>query len=182
MYDEDRNAETVYIAKTNDRVTKDGAKNSHKVIDELARYRGDNVRALATVHLSEALETSRYENSTDDNAHQWMDQNGWDHRKAYLQDRAGTIYEATINIAKGRDRNILYSISNIKAIDKNRASDGAVPSTEDGRGSHINRSSKYSIAPDVPGVKQRFSVDDSQTRKERQLEIIEESNRKCNRN
>ncbi len=145
VYDEAGNGETIHFARVNDRVTKDGARNSHKVIDELARYRGDNVRALATVHLSEALTTSRYENSTGDNTHQWMDQNGWEHRYTYLQDASGNIYEATLNIAKGRNRNILYSISNIRKVDKNGASDGAVPSTDHGRGSHINRSSVDSV-------------------------------------
>ena len=149
MYDDAGNPETVYFAKLNDRVKKDGAKSSHKVIDKLARYNGDNTRALATVHLAEALETSKekYDNENDrrnENNHQWMDENGWKHRTTYLQDRSGNIYEATLNIADGRDRRILYDINNIRLIDKakKRTADGAVPSTENGRGSHINSSSK----------------------------------------
>ena len=146
IYDENGNAETVQFARENDRVRKDGAKNSRKVIDKLARYKGDNIRAVATIHLSELLETSRYENTTDEHSHQWMDENGWTHRKTYLQDRDGNIYEATLNIAEGRDRRILYDISNIRKIDtKNEAIDGAVPSTENGRGSLINNSFDNSI-------------------------------------
>lgn len=117
-YDAAGKPETIYLARTNDRVQKDGAKNSRKVIDKLARSTGDNIRSLAVVHLDEALTTSRYENSTDEHNHQWMDENGWEYRKTYLQDRSGNIYEATLNIADGRDRKILYDINNIRLVDK----------------------------------------------------------------
>ena len=117
-YDAAGRPETVYLARTNDRVQKDGTKNSRKVIDKLARSAGDNIRSLAVVHLDEALTTSRYENSTDEHNHQWMDENGWEYRKTYLQDRSGNIYEATLNIADGRDRKILYDINNIRLVDK----------------------------------------------------------------
>lgn len=122
-YDAAGKPETIYLARTNDRVQKDGAKNSHKVIDKLARSTGDNIRSLAVVHLDEALTTSRYENSTDEHNHQWMDENGWEHRKTYLQDRSGNIYEATLNIADGRDRKILYDINNIRLVDKAKSPD-----------------------------------------------------------
>lgn len=117
-YDAAGRPETVYLARTNDRVQKDGTKNSRKVIDKLARSTGDNIRSLEVVHLDEALTTSRYENSTDEHNHQWMDENGWEYRKTYLQDRSGNIYEATLNIADGRDRKILYDINNIRLVDK----------------------------------------------------------------
>lgn len=122
-YDAAGKPETIYLARTNDRMQKDGAKNSHKVIDKLARSTGDNIRSLAVVHLDEALTTSRYENSTDEHNHQWMDENGWEHRKTYLQDRSGNIYEATLNIADGRDRKILYDINNIRLVDKAKSPD-----------------------------------------------------------
>lgn len=38
MYDEYGNPETVYLARENDRVKKDGANRPHKVLDKLARY------------------------------------------------------------------------------------------------------------------------------------------------
>lgn len=39
MYDEAGRPQTVYLARGNDRVRKDGAKNSHKALDKLAGYR-----------------------------------------------------------------------------------------------------------------------------------------------
>ncbi len=147
MYDEAGNAETVYLAHENDRVKKDGAKNSHKVIDKLARYKGDNIRALATVHLPEALATSGNETSRGEHKHQWMDEKGWIYRTAYLQDRSGNI---TLNIADGRDRRILYDITNIRKIDtKKEATGGVVSSTETGRDSHTSGNFENSITEAV---------------------------------
>ena len=65
-----------------------------------------------------------------------------------MQDRSGNIYEATLNIANGRDRRIIYDISNIKRIGiKKEATDGDVSSTERiGRDSLINSSFENSIS------------------------------------
>lgn len=162
VYDEFNQPETIHFAKVNDRVKKDGAKNSHKVIDKLARYRGDNVSALGIVHIDELLQTSRYDKSTDEHNHQWMDENGWELRKTYIQESDGTIYEATLNIANGRDRRILYAISNVRQIDKGGVARGDVPSTVSGRGSLTkSNSSNETIADSEHDVKQRFSMDDA---------------------
>lgn len=120
MYDENGDAETVYLARENDRVRKDGANRSHKVLDKLAGYRGDNVRAQAIVQLSEVLATSKQQETTDTHSHQWMDENGWIIRTAYLQNKNGDIYEATLNIADGRDRKILYEVNKVHQVDKTK--------------------------------------------------------------
>ena len=120
MYDENGDAETVYLARENDRVRKDGANRSHKVLDKLAGYREDNVRAQAIVQLSEVLATSKQQETTDTHSHQWMDENGWIIRTAYLQNKNGDIYEATLNIADGRDRKILYEVNKVHQVDKTK--------------------------------------------------------------
>lgn len=108
VYDESGREETIYLANMNDRVKKDSAKNSHRVIDKLARYNGNNIRALATVHLSELLKTSKSEDEkSPDNNHQWLDTNGWVHREAYVVDKNGNIYKANLNIADGERGKIL---------------------------------------------------------------------------
>ena len=159
-FDEFGNEQTVYLARENERVRKDGAKNNHKVIDKLARYTGDNARAIAVVQLSELLKTSRYENTTDEHTHQWMDSRGWEYRKTYIQDMEGNIYSAKLNIARGNDRNILYDINNVRKIDKGSIADGVVPSTQNGRGSLItnNASSDGRIAQNDRNVKKKFSL------------------------
>ncbi len=159
IYDENWYTETVKIARYQDRVTKTGAKNSHRVIDDLARNQGDNIKNLAVAHIPELLVVSTYDKGNLDNNHQWLDQNGWTHRKAYLCDKAGKIYEATLNIAEGRDRRILYDISLIKEIDR-RTAGGAVPSTVTGRGSPTSRSSSKKILPDPNVPVKHFSSDE----------------------
>lgn len=118
MYDETGAPEKVFLARSTDRVTKDGSKNSHKVIDKLAGYRRDTVRAQAIVQLSEVLASSTHKASSNEHTHQWMDENGWLIRTAYLQTQDGNIYEATLNIADGRNRKILYEINRVHQIDK----------------------------------------------------------------
>lgn len=118
MYDETGAPEKVFLARSTDRVTKDGSKNSHKVINKLAGYRGDTVRAQAIVQLSEVLASSTHKASSNEHTHQWMDENGWLIRTAYLQTQDGNIYEATLNIADGRNRKILYEINRVHQIDK----------------------------------------------------------------
>ena len=159
MYDEEGKAESVYLANERDRVKKDGAKNPHKVIDKLARYKGDNIRALATIHLSEALLTSREAQFNSEHSHQWMDEKGWEHRKIYLQDKDGNIFKATLNIANGRDKKILYDINQIEKIDtKKEPSDGAVPSTVAGRGSLINTGFEENISQLKDRVKEKHKA------------------------
>ena len=160
-FDENGNEQTVYLARENDRVRKDGANNSHRVIDKLARYTGDNTRALAVVHISELLATSEHENTTDEHNHQWMDSKGWELRRTYIQDMAGNIYSATLNIARGNDRNILYDINNVRRIDKGSTAGGDVSSARrsgrDSLTSH-NASSDGRIAQYYRNVKKKFSL------------------------
>lgn len=110
--------EQIYLAKKNDRVKKDGANNSRKVIEKLVRDKtGDNIGTLAVVHIDELAEASTFRDVTDEHTHQWLDENGWINRTVYLMDIKGDIFEATLNIADGRDRKILYDISKIKKVD-----------------------------------------------------------------
>ena len=153
MYDENGNPESIEFARKNDRVKKDGANNSHRVLDKLARHNGDNIKALATVQLSELLKVSGNETSTSEHSHQWMDENGWTLRTAYVVDRDGSIYEATLNIANGRDRRILYAISNVRKIDE-IATGGDVPSTDTGGARSTSHSDPDdTVAETTPDVK-----------------------------
>lgn len=159
MYDDNGNPEPVYFAKKNDRVKKGDTGNEHKVIDKLARYRGDNLRALATVHLDEALAASIENGGNKENSHQWMDEKGWIFRKVYLLDRNENIYEATLNIADGRDRKILYDINNIRKIDIKKGNVGGdVSSAHKGRDSHANNDSKNSVAQGDMKSNKKFSM------------------------
>lgn len=90
-----------------------------------------------------------------------MDSKGWELRRTYIQDMAGNICSATLNIARGNDRNLLYDINNVRRIDKGSTAGGAVSSARrsgrDSLTSH-NASSDGRIAQNDRNVKKKFSL------------------------
>lgn len=116
VYDENGNAEIIEFAKPNERVKKQGANNSHKVIDKLKR-KVDNNSKIVIVNLEKVISQSEYTNSNKENLHQWLDAGGWEHRTAYIMMKNNEIYTVTLNVAKTRDgRNILYDVNEIKKV------------------------------------------------------------------
>ena len=90
-----------------------------------------------------------------------MDSKGWELRRTYIQDMAGNIYSATLNIARGNARNILYDINNVRRIDKGSTAGGDVSSArQSGRDSLTshNASSDRRIAQNDRNVKKKFSL------------------------
>ncbi|MCR5144823.1 MAG: hypothetical protein K6B67_05885 [Lachnospiraceae bacterium] len=120
VYDENGNEEIISIAKTNDRVKKDGAKNSHKVIDKIANYRGFKPKARMIAQIEDIAYNSFYTEENNEHTHQWMDENRWEFRDAYILDTDGTLYVARLNIGKGNNRNIIYEIWPIKEVDRGK--------------------------------------------------------------
>ena len=90
-----------------------------------------------------------------------MDSKGWELRRTYIQDMAGNIYSATLNIARGNDRNLLYDINNVRRIDEGSTAGGVVSSARrsgrDSLTSH-NASSDGRIAQNDRNVKKKFPL------------------------
>ena len=91
---------------------------SHKRADRIlqgqrAAPSTDNISKLAVIHNDEIISVSEENNPyyTTGNEHQWLDKNGWLHRKAnVINSRNGNIYNLTVDIAKAKDgRTILYA-------------------------------------------------------------------------
>ena len=133
-FDENGKEEIIEFAKPNERVTKNGANNSHKVLDKLSR-KSDRNSKLVIVHSDEVINISEKQHENAEHSHQWLDENGWEFRNAFVMDKYGKIYSVTLNIAKSKDgRNILYDINKI-----NEVGYGDVLSNAKGkRSSHIN--------------------------------------------
>ncbi|WP_449073927.1 LPD23 domain-containing protein [Ruminococcus sp.] len=133
-FDENGKEEIIEFAKPNERVTKNGANNSHKVLDKLSR-KSDRNSKLVIVHSDEVINISEKQNENAEHSHQWLDENGWEYRNAIVMDKYGKLYSVTLNIAKSKDgRNILYDINKI-----NEVGYGVVLSNAKGkRSSHIN--------------------------------------------
>ena len=103
----------------NEKVKKEFSKNIHKVIDELARKQNNNnVRNLSIINIEKILQSSVCFEENYLHSHQWLDENGWKFRIAYVKYNK-TILEITLNIAKTKDkRNILYDINKIKKVEQ----------------------------------------------------------------
>ena len=115
-FDENGKEEIIEFAKPNERVTKNGANNSHKVIDKLSR-KSDRNSKLVIVHSDEVINISEKQNENAEHSHQWLDENGWEYRNAIVMDKYCKLYSVTLNIAKSKDgRNILYDINKINEV------------------------------------------------------------------
>ena len=111
IVDENGETQQLQFAKPNERVSKNG-KSNHKVLDELV-YSKDNISKLAVVHIDEIVGVSEENNPyyTNEHNHQWLDENGWLHRNAYvINSKNGDVFNLTLDIAKTRDgRCILFA-------------------------------------------------------------------------
>ncbi len=158
MYDEQGNEETVRLARTNDRVKKDGAKSSHKVLDKLARQTGDNTRNLAIVHMSELLKVSQNQSTSEEHSHQWLDENGWIYRVAVIQDKEDNVYAATLNIADGKRGKILYEINNVRPITGGIVSSTGIKNAGPDLLTSHNRSDAGTVPQGGTDVKSKFKA------------------------
>lgn len=161
VFDENNNERIIEFARLNERVKKDGANNPHKVIDKLARKTDNNSR-LAVAHSSEIVEVSNFENRNNENSHQWLDENGWEHRNVYLINRKGEIYKAILNIGKSKDgRNILYDINKISNIGHGAVFSNGVEKIDTKRNSLINPNvAKTNVSQNIKNVNEKFSLDE----------------------
>ena len=162
MYDEQGNEETVRLARTNDRVKKDGAKSSHRVLDKLARQTGDNTRNLAIVHMSELLKVSQNQSTSEEHSHQWLDENGWILRTAVIQDKEDNVYAATLNIADGKRGKILYEINNVRPITGGNVSSTGIKNAGPDLLTSHNRSDVGTVPQTGADVKSKFKASDRQ--------------------
>lgn len=110
--DENGNKQMLEFAKPNDRIkTKSG--NTKRVLDKL-HTSNDNISKLSVVHVDEIVSISDESNpyyTKGEQRHQWLDKNGWLHRKAkVINSKNGALYEVGLDIAKADDgRLILYT-------------------------------------------------------------------------
>lgn len=161
VFDENNNERVIEFSRLNERVKKDGANNTHKVIDKLARKTDNNSR-LAVAHSAEIVEVSNFESNNPTHTHQWLDENGWEYRNVYLINRKGEIYKATLNIGKSKDgRNILYDINKISNIGHGVVFSNGVEKIDTKRNSLINPNvAKTNVSQNIKNVNEKFSLDE----------------------
>ena len=129
VYNANNHIEIIEFAESNERVRKQGNKNTNKVIKKLA-IKTDRLERHSVVHSVELITASQKQKYYNKNStHNWLDKNGWEFRKVYIQDaKSGKIYTANLNIANTSDgRKILYDINKIIEIDKGNVAQKGVP-------------------------------------------------------
>ena len=118
IHNEDGSVEEICFARTNERVRKDNANNSHKVINKLA-LSNNNIRNLCILQIYDVLKLSFIIGYSNQHTHQWLDEYGWEYRKVFLRDKYNNVWEAVLNIAKTHNgRCILYDINKIKKVEQ----------------------------------------------------------------
>lgn len=95
----------------------------HKIVKEyvynnLAGKQSNNIRNLSVINIEKILQSLVCFGENCLHNHQWLDENGWKFRVAYVKyDKI--VWEITLNIAKTKDkRNILYDINKIKKVEQ----------------------------------------------------------------
>lgn len=181
-YDSAGDAIDISIAKPAERFKNRNGKNKLVNKDLTEKYIGNETKQEAVVLLDELIETASFDASKNPvYPHGWLDdygKNNWDYWTTYVQDRNGTIWEATLNVANAADgRKILYDIGPIKKVGQSVESDTSLLPTGP-RGKSRTSAVNDSVTQNVPEVKQDFSRElDSDGRKltEAQQEYFAES-------
>lgn len=181
-YDSAGDAIDISIAKPAERFKNRNGKNKLVNKDLTTKYIGNETKQEAVVLLDELIETASFDASKNPAyPHGWLDdygKNNWDYWTTYVQDRNGTIWEATLNVATAADgRKILYDIGPIKKVGQSVESDTSLLPTGP-RGKSRTSAVNDSVTQNVPEVKQDFSRElDSDGRKltEAQQEFFKDS-------
>jgi hypothetical protein len=140
-YDSSNNAIDVVIAGKNASIVN---KNKRKVqvIGELYKKNNNlHVKQEAIILADEMIANAKYDSSkAPDYSHGWLDnygQNDWEYWKVHIQEKNGTVWEATLNIANSvNGEKILYDIDPIKKVE------GAVKSASNSTNDSINQNTE----------------------------------------
>lgn len=163
-YDSAGNAADISIAKPEDRFKNRYGKSKPVNKDLTTKYISNKTKQEAVVLLDELITTAKHLNSEASRySHDWLDDDGknnWDYWTTYVQDKKGTIWEATLNVANtANGEKILYDISPIKKVGQSVKSDTSLLST----GQPVKSGTSTvdaSIAERETSVKQKYSLED----------------------
>lgn len=164
-YDNAGNAVDISIAKPKDRFRNRNGKRKPVNKDLTVKYIGNETKQESVVLLDELIETASFDKSkTPTYSHGWLDDNGknnWDYWTTYVQDKNGTIWDVTLNIANATDgRKILYDIGPIKKVGQSIELDTSLLPTGQ-RGNSRTSTVKTSIAENTAPVKGKFSASEA---------------------
>ncbi len=178
-YDSAGNAVNISIAKPNERFKNRNGKKKLVNKDLTEKYIGNETKQESVVLLDELIETASFDTSKKPAySHGWLDnggENSWDYWTTYVQDKNGTIWEATLNIANATDgRKILYDIGPIKKVGQSIELDTSPLPT--GQSIELDTSTvNSSIRSSEENVNRQYSV--SERTPEQKKEILAQARR-----
>lgn len=178
-YDNSGNEVDIQIAKPNIRFKNRADKSKPVNKDLTTKYIGNKTKQEAVVLIDELIETANFDKSKAPlYSHGWLDNNGknsWDYWTTFVQDRNGTIWEATLNIANtANNEKILYDINPIKKVGQSVKSDTSLLMTGQPENSGTS-SVGDSIRSSSENVNKQFSV--SERTPEQKKEILAQARR-----
>lgn len=147
-YDKNKNAVGINIVKKTDTIKNKNNKKK-QVIRELSHKNIDHsIKQDAIAHIEELIGNAVYVTSLPSKyQHDWLDnygQNDWDYWTVYIQEKDGSVWQATLDIANtARGDKILYDIDPIKKVE------GAIKSA--------SNSTKVKVAQKSSSVKKKNS-------------------------
>lgn len=158
-YDDAGNAVDISVAKPGARFKNRNGRMVPVNKDLTMKYIGNETKQEAVVLLDELIETASFDESRASlYSHGWLDNNGknnWDYWATYIQDKNGTIWRATLNLANTVDgEKILYDINPIKKVGQSVKSDTSLPQT--------------SVAQNIENVNRKFSLKEYTDEEKRQ--------------
>ena len=162
-YDNSGNEVDIQIAKPNIRFKNRAGKSKPVNKDLTTKYIGNKTKQEAVVLIDELIETANFDKSKAPlYSHDWLDNNGknsWDYWTTFVQDRNGTLWEATLNIANtANNEKILYDINPIKKVGQSVKSDTSLLMTGQPENSGTS-SVGGSIRSSSENVNKKFSME-----------------------
>lgn len=178
-YDGNGNEVDIQISEPNARFKNRSGKSKPVNKDLTTKYIGNKTKQEAVVLIDELIETANFDKSkAPEYSHDWLDNNGknrWDYWTTFVQDRNGTIWEATLNIANtANNEKILYDINPIKKVGQSVKSDTSLLMTGQPENSGTS-SVGDSIRSSSENVNKQFSV--SERTPEQKKEILAQARR-----
>lgn len=161
-YDGNGNEVDIQISEPNARFKNRSGKSKPVNKDLTTKYIGNETKQEAVVLVDELIEAANFDKSkAPEYSHGWLDNNGknnWDYWTTFVQDRNGTIWEATLNIANAANgEKILYDINPIKKVGQSVKSDTSLLMTGQPENSGTS-SVRASIRSSSENVNKQFSV------------------------
>lgn len=178
-YDGNGNEVDIQISEPNARFKNRSGKSKPVNKDLTTKYIGNETKQEAVVLVDELIEAANFDKSkAPEYSHGWLDNNGknnWDYWTTFVQDRNGTIWEATLNIANAANgEKILYDINPIKKVGQSVKSDTSLLMTGQPENSGTS-SVRASIRSSSENVNKQFSV--SERTPEQKKEILAQARR-----